>query len=286
MLLQIIISGLLLGGVYAIVGLGFSIISGVMKILNFSHGALIMLGAYSTYWIHNITGIDPLLTLPLTIIILFIFGFITQKILINKIVKAPTFMTLILTFGLEMVLVNAAMVLWTPNLRSIIAPYTGLSINFGSAKVSVVRLIVFALAIIITIGLYFFMNKTKYGKAINATRMDIDAALLNGIDISWVYAFTFGIGAALAGAAGSLMAIILPFSPTLGSLFSTKAFAICILGGFGSMAGPLLGGILMGIMETAGVAFLGPGYQDAIPFGVMLLFLIFKPKGLLGKEYY
>lgn len=286
MLLQIIISGLLLGGVYAIIGLGFSIVSGVMKILNFSHGALIMLGAYSTFMLTRVLGIDALLTLPITMGILFVVGVIVQKLVINRIVKAPTFMTLILTFGLDMVFVNLAMLIWTPNLRSIVTPYTGVSIDIFSAKVSVVRLIVFALAILITIGLYFFMNKTTFGKAINATRMDLDAAQLNGIDISWIYCFTFGIGAALAGAAGALIAIIMPFSPTLGTLFSAKAFAICILGGFGNMAGPLLGGILMGIMETAGVSFLGSGYQDAIPFGVMLFILIFKPKGILGKEYY
>lgn len=286
MLLQILISGLLLGGIYAIIGLGFSIISGVMKILNFSHGALIMFGAYCTFWINRIMGIDAFLTLPITMLIMFIVGMIIQKLFINRIVKAPTFMTLILTFGIDMVLVNIAMLLWTPNLRSITAPYTGMSVNVLSAKVSVVRLIVFALAILITVGLYLFMNRTLLGKAINATRMDIDAAKLNGIDTSRIYSLTYGIGAALAGAAGGLIAIIMPFAPTLGQLFSTKAFAICILGGFGNMAGPLVGGILMGLMETAGVSFIGAGYQDAIPFAVMLFILIFKPKGILGKEYY
>jgi len=283
---QILISGILLGGLYAVVGLGFAIISGVLKILNFSHGAVIMLGAYVTYWSFVSLGIDPIVSIPIAVVILFLFGFIIQKYIINYIVRAPIFMTLILTFGLDMIIVNAAILMWTGNIRTIVTRYSDMSFSLGNALVPFSRFFVFTLAVGITIVLYLFMTKTKIGRAINATRMDMDAAKLVGVDINTVYAFTFGLGTALAGAAGAMVAMISPISPNLGVMFSTKAFAICILGGFGSMVGPLIGGLLMGLLETAGVFLLGPGFQDAIPFALLVLVLIIRPKGILGKEYY
>lgn len=286
MLIQILISGILLGGLYAVIGLGFSLISGVMKILNFSHGALIMLGAYAAYWIFTLFHIDPFLSIPLVMILLFAFGFIVQKFVINYIVRAPIYMTLILTFGLDMVIVNGALLAWTGNIRSVVTTYSGSNITLGDANIPIARLMVFVVAVVITCLLYVFMTKTKMGRAINATRMDIDAAKLAGVDISLVYAFTFGLGAAMAGAAGALVTLLSPISPNLGLLFSAKAFAICILGGFGNMAGPLVGGLLMGLLETAGVFVLGAGYQDAIPFALLVLVLIVRPLGILGKEYY
>lgn len=281
-----IISGLLLGGVYAVVGSGFALVSGVMRILNFSHGALIMFGAYITYWLNTLYGVDPLLCLPLSMLGMFAFGYCMQRGIINYIVRAPLFMTLILTFGLDMVMVNLAIVLWTGDIRSIVIPNAGHNIVFGSVSIPMIRLIVFGISIAIAIGLFLLMGSTKIGKAISATRMDIDAARLVGVRITHVYAFTFGIGAALAGAAGCLLAILLPISPNMGAMFSAKAFAICILGGFGHMFGPLLGGMVMGILETAGVMLFGAGYQEAISFGILILFLVFRPLGLMGKEYY
>lgn len=286
MLLQVLISGLLLGGMYAVIATGFSLISGVMKILNFSHGALIMIGAYVTFWLTYGFGINPILTIPLSMIILFIIGYFVQKYLINYIVRAPIYMTLILTYGLEMVLINAAMIMWTGDLRTTVVPYAGQSISFMGARIPIVRLIVFIIALLITIFLYLMMGKTKLGRAINAARMDLDACKLVGINIPLIYAFTFGLGAAMAGAAGSLLAMLGPISPEMGVLFSSKAFAICILGGFGNMLGPLIGGLLMGVIEASGVMLLGAGYQDAIPFILLIFVLLIRPRGILGKEFY
>jgi len=286
MSLQAVISGLLLGGIYALVASGFSLITGVMKILNFSHGALIMLGAYSTYWLTTLLGIDPLLTIPISMAIMFVIGFLLQKYLLNLIIRAPIYMTLIFTFGLDMVFVNFALVLWTGNMRAVPVPYAGANFAFLGATVPVIRLIAFIIALVVTALLYLGMEKTHFGKAITAARMDLDAAKLVGVNIPKTYAITFGIGAALAGAAGSLLSLLGPISPNLGVLYSGRAFAICILGGTGSMIGPLVGGLIMGLFETIGAGYIGAGLKDAIPFTLLILFLILRPRGLFGKEYF
>lgn len=286
MSLQAVISGLLLGGIYALVASGFSLISGVMKILNFSHGALIMLGAYSTYWLTVTLGIDPLLTIPITMVIMYIFGFLLQKGVVNLIVRAPTYMTLIFTFGLDMIIVNAAIVLWTGNMRTVPVLNAGANVSLLDAVIPVTRLIAFGVAILVTVVLYFLMGKTRFGKAITAARMDLDAAMLVGVNIPNTYAKTFGIGAALAGVAGSLIAMLGPISPNLGTLYSVRAFAICVLGGTGSMIGPLVGGLIMGILETIGANYIGAGLKDAIPFAILVFILIIRPRGIFGKEFF
>ncbi len=286
MSLQALISGLLLGGIYALVASGFSLISGVMKVLNFSHGALIMLGGYSTFWLTQKFGIDPFITLPITMVLLFILGFLVQKYLLNLIVRAPNYMTLIFTYGLDMILVNVAIFLWTGNIRTVQIAYAGANISILGASIPLIRLITFIIALLVTAALYFAMEKMRFGKAITAARMDLDAATLVGVNIPNTYAVTFGIGAALAGAAGALLSMLGPISPNMGALYSTRAFAIYILGGSGSMVGPLVGGLLMGVIETIGARYIGAGYKDAIPFILLLLVLIIRPRGIFGKEFY
>lgn len=286
MSLQAVISGLLLGGVYCLIASGFSLISGVMRILNFAHGSLIMLGAFATYWFTASFGFEPLLTVPVSMILLFIFGYFLQRYVLNLIVRAPTYMTLIFTYGLDMVIVNIALVLWSGNVRQVPTSYSITSISFLGASIPFVRLVAFGVAVGVTVLLFYVMGKTRFGKAITAARMDLDAARLVGVNIPKTYAITFGIGAALAGAAGSLIALLGPISPNLGALYSTKAFAICILGGTGSMIGPLLGGLIMGVIETIGIAYIPTGLKEAIPFAVLIFVLVFRPRGILGKEFY
>ena len=286
MSLQIVISGLLLGGMYALIASGFSLINGVMKLFSFCHGALVMVGAFVSYWAVSLLGINPFLTIPISMAVMFVLGYLIQRGIINFVVRAPIFMTLILTFGLDMVLMNAALLLWTGNLRTMTVPLSGVSIQFLDARIPVIRLVAFGIAIAVTIGLYVLMSKTRFGRGINAARMDIDAAQLVGVKIPQVYAITFGLGTMLAGAAGSLLAMVGPISPSMGVLFSIKAFAICILGGSGSMWGPLVGGLLMGLLETTGVAIFGAGYQEAVSFFILLVVLIVRPRGIFGKEYF
>jgi branched-chain amino acid transport system permease protein len=285
-ILQILISGLLLGGMYSLIASGFSLINGVMKIFNFGHGALVMLGAYITYWATVLLGINPLLTIPVSMGIMFVLGYVIQRGMINFIVRAPLFMTLILTYGLDMLFVNLALLMWTGNVRTTPVPYAGRSLQFFGASIPLIRLLAFFVALVVTLGLHLLMRKTRFGRAINAARMDIDAAKLVGVKISGTYALTFALGSLLAGVAGSLLSLVGPITPSMGTLYSAKAFAICILGGSGSMLGPLAGGLLMGFFETAGVAVFGAGYQEVVSFMVLLLVLIVRPHGIFGKDYY
>jgi len=283
---QMIASGILLGGVYGCVAVGFSVITGVLKIFNFAHGAFIMLGAYTTWLVTSRLGVDPFLGMPVAMAVLFLLGYLVQRYLINRVIRAPLYMTLILTFGLDMAIVNAATLKWSGNLRSVVARYASASLHVAGVSLPGIRVSAFVAALVLTALLFFLMDRTRVGKAINATRMDLDAAKLVGVDSAKVYAITFGIGTAMAGAAGCLISMLSAISPSMGSTFSSKAFAICVLGGFGHMAGALAGGIIMGLLETVAAVAVGPGYQEAVAFAVLVLVLVLRPKGLLGREYY
>jgi branched-chain amino acid transport system permease protein len=283
---QILSNGLLLGGLYAIVAMGFSIVWGVMNLINLAHGAFIMLGAYITFWLFELWGIDPFLSIPVSMVILFVAAYLVQRYVINLVVKAQVFMTLILTFGLEILIMNLSTVAWTGNYRSVTTLYSGANIEIGPLIIPSVRLSIFLIALGITAGLYFFISKTKTGNAIKATSLEKEAAQLVGIEIGQMYAITFAIGGALAGAAGSLLAIISAISPYMGGPYTLKAFVICVLGGLGSMIGLIIGGITLGIAESVGTLLLGPGYADAISFVILVVILAVRPEGLLGKKFF
>jgi branched-chain amino acid transport system permease protein len=285
-IIQVIVNGVLLGGLYACVAIGFSIVWGVMNLINLAHGSMIVLGAYLTYFINSNTGIDPFLIIPISGGLLFLVGYVLQAYLINLIVSASTFMTLIFTFGLDMLMINVFLVLFTADLRSLTLPYTHEIIHIFGVGMPVGRLIVFILAIALTIGLSLFLNRTRTGRAIKATSFDREAASVSGIDISRIYALTFAIGAMMAGMAGSLIAVIYSFSPVTGDSFTMKSFVIVVLGGLGSMQGAILGGIVLGVAENLASYLLDPGYRDAIGFGLLVLTLVLRPEGLLGKKYF
>ncbi|HEY7676942.1 MAG TPA: branched-chain amino acid ABC transporter permease [Candidatus Methylomirabilis sp.] len=286
LLLQVGINGILLGGIYACVALGFSLVWGVMNIINVAHGAFLMLGAYVTYWAFTAWRLDPILSIPLSVAALFAFGYAVQWGIINRIVRAPLFMTLVLTFGLDMLIVNLALLAWEANYRTVAPWYAPLSLAAGGVIIPVSRLAIFVVSLVITAALYLFLSRTRMGRAIQATRMDLDGAQLVGVSIGRIYAWTFGISAAMAGAAGSLLAVVTPVSPIMGASFLGKAFLVCVLGGLGNMAGALLGGVILGLFETGAAVAFGPGYQDAASLVLLLLVLVIRPAGLLGRAYY
>lgn len=286
LLLQVGINGILLGGIYACVALGFSLVWGVMNIINVAHGAFLMLGAYVTYWAFTAWRLDPFLSIPLSVAALFAFGYAVQWGIINRIVRAPIFMTLVLTFGLDMLIVNLALLAWKANYRTVAPWYAPLSLAAGGVIVPASRLAIFAVSLIITGALYMFLSRTRMGRAIQATRMDLEGAQLVGVSIGRIYAWTFGIGAAMAGAAGSLLAVVSPVSPIMGAAFLGKAFLVCVLGGLGNMAGALVGGVILGLFETGAAVAFGPGYQDAASLVLLLVVLVIRPAGLLGRAYY
>ncbi len=282
--IQVIINGLLLGGLYALMAVGMSLIWGVNNVINLAHGALIMLGAYATFWMFTLYHIDPFLSIPISFALLFVLGFLIQKYIINFVIRAKMFITLLLTFGLDILITNIAQKAWTSNFRQTSPTYASSSISFGLITIPYVRLAVFVISIVIIFALYLFLKKTKTGQSIRAVSQDIDAAKLMGIDVGNTFALTFGIGAGLAGMAGSMLGVLMPITPQMGGILTLKSFVVALLGGLGTVFGSLAGGIFLGLAETIGSFHLGAKYADIIIFGILVLTLIVKPTGILGKK--
>jgi branched-chain amino acid transport system permease protein len=286
MMLQTLVNGILLGGLYACIGVAFSLLYGVMNLLNLAHGSLIMIGGYISVFAFQRLGVDPFLSLPLSMVCLFIIGYLIQRIIINRVVDANIFMVMILTFGVDLILVNVALLLWSADYRTLNTPYSSLNFQAGPVVVPVVRLAVFCAAVLLTVALALFMRFTGTGQAIQATALDRYAARLIGIDVMQIYALTFGISAALAGAAGTLLAMIMPIYPEFGGPLTLKAFIVAVLGGLGGLYGALIGGVLLGVVELAGAYVIGPSYQVGIGVAMLLAVLIFRPQGILGKRFF
>lgn len=286
LLAQALVNGILLGGLYACIAVGFSLIWGVMNLINLAHGSFVLLGAYVTATINQAFGLDPFLTIPISGGALFAIGYVIQRGLINLVIERSVFTTLIFTFGLNMLLVNLMLLAFTADLRGITVPYGGMVWQLGTVRVPYTRLGVFVVALLLTALLAFFTNRTRLGAAIKATSFDVDAARLIGIDVGHIYALTFAIGAAMAGVAGSLIAVNLPFSPVLGDFYTMKAFVVVVLGGLGSIPGALAGGMVLGITDNVASVVLDPGYRDAVSFTLLLLVLVLSPRGLFGKRFY
>ncbi|HYL43745.1 MAG TPA: branched-chain amino acid ABC transporter permease [Ktedonobacteraceae bacterium] len=285
---QVLVNWLLLGSLYAAVALGFSLVWGIMNIVNLAHGAFIIVGAYTAFWLYTQLHIDPYIGIPLTMAILFTIGWIVQYIAINRVIRAPLLVTFLLTFGLNLLIADLVQQFFSSDLRSINTAYAGNGLDIGSTHIAFDRLIAAVIAVLLTAALNYFLTRTRTGNAILATGMDRDAARLMGISIRNTYALTFAIGAALAGAAGAMLAELYPFDPSGGGTFTLRAFVIVVLGGLGTPWGALAGGLVFGLAETVVplIPGIGPGYDDAIAFTVLVAVLIFRPNGLLGKPFY
>lgn len=284
-LFQTMASGLLTGGIYALIGIGLTIIFGVMRVVNFAHGALVMVGMYSTYFLHTSLRIDPFLSLLVVMPVMFAGGAIIQKIFIAPVLRAPERNQILLTEGLSIILINTALLAFTANYLTMTTSYAGASFQLGGVSLSKPQMAAFGIAIIITGAVYLFLMRTSVGRQIRAAAQDAEAAQLLGINIKRIQALTFGLGVAAAGAAGSLlMPIYYRVEPNAGSPFTLKAFVVVVLGGMGSVTGALAGGILLGIAEALGAVYISTGYKDVVGFIIFLLVLTLKPSGLLGKS--
>ena len=286
MSLQVVINGLLLGGLYACVAMGFSLVYGVMNIVNVAHGALIMLGSYVTYWLFYFYGVDPFLSIIPAMVALYVIGYIIQRFFMNRVLETGPFITLILTFGFQWLLINSALVAWTGDYRAVTPSYAGRGFTFGSLIVPYARLGVLLVAIASTVVLQLFMSRTKLGNAIKATALNREGAQLCGVDINRIYAITFGIGAALAALAGSAATMVYTLTPWIGQPLLGRAFVVTVLGGLGSFIGPLVGGLILGLAETIGAATFGTSYQEAISFIILVLILAIRPQGVFGKRFF
>ncbi len=285
---QIIVNWLLLGGFYAAVALGFSLVWGIMNIVNLAHGSLVIVGAYVAYVAFTTYHIDPFVAILASMITLFIIGWVIQYVAINRVIRAPFLVTFMLTFGLDLLITDIMQQLFSSDLRSINASYAGSGFSLGSIRIPFVSVGILVIAVVLTWALNYFLSHTRTGNAILATGMDRDAARLMGINIARIYALTFAIGAALAGASGAMLAQVYPFTPSDAGTYTLRAFVIVVLGGLGTPWAALAGGMLFALAETAlpllpGV---GPGYENVIAFGVLVLVLIVRPTGLLGKAFY
>jgi branched-chain amino acid transport system permease protein len=283
-LAQILINGILLGGLYACMAIGFSLVWGVLNLINLAHGSMIILGAYVTYYAHATMGIDPFLTIPVAGAVLFALGFLLQKHLLNLVVGVSVFLTLVLTFGLDMVLINLNIAVFSADVRSITTPYSGMGLELGEIKVPYTRLAVFAIALALTGALSVLLNRSRPGRAIRATAQNPLAAQALGVDTPRVYALTFGLGACMAGMAGSLLAVVSAFSPVVGATLTMKSFVVVLLGGLGNIPGTIVAGILLGVVENLVSGFWDPGYRDVISFALLVLLLVLRPHGALGKR--
>lgn len=285
--LQAAAYGMVQGGLLALVAVGFSLVWGVMNVINLSHGALAVTGAYLAWQLNLHLGLDPFLAVPLVAVALFVFGYAIQRGLINLVINAPIFLTLLLTFGLSLVILNILQLAFTADDRTIDTAYASQSFVIGTVNIPYGRLAACLLAVVITIALAAMMTRSRLGHAIGATGMDRGAARLMGIRARHVYAVTFGISAALAGVAGTMIATVGSFNPTTtpGQL-TLDAFVISVLGGLGNMYGALVGGFVLGVAESVGGLLLTGTWVNAIAMAVLIATLLIRPSGLIGKAQY
>lgn len=279
-LLQAIVSGLLSGGVYALIGVGLNLIFGVMKIINFAHGSLLMLGMYSTYWLFTFFKIDPYLSLAITVPLLFLIGVIIQKMLINPIIEYPENNQLVLTMGVMLFLENLALFLWGPDFRTVKVSYVGTVLSLSIVRVNLLRFIAFAGGLLLALLLYIFLKKTDMGKAIRASSEEREGAFAVGISVKRVHLISFGMGTACVGAAGTLITPFFYLSPHVGHLFLLTAFMVVVMGGMGSFIGAIIGGFIIGLTESLGAVMLPGSVGQIIPFSLFVIVLLFKPTGL------
>jgi branched-chain amino acid transport system permease protein len=281
--LQVLVNGLALGGLYACIASGFSLVWGVLNVINILHGSLIVLGGYLAFFAHRWTGLNPFLLAPIVGLAVFGLGFIVQRIVITPVMGRPVLITLVLTFGLNLFLDNLMLSLFSADYRKIILdPPLGV-FEFGGIVLPADRLYATAVGLLLVGGLWLLLRSTQLGRAIVAVRMDPDAASLMGIDVFRTYAIAFALGAFMAGAAGALLGAIFPISPLSSSGYLGKAFVICVLGGLGSIPGVVVGGFALGVIESFGALALGPEHALTVAFVLLLALLAFRPSGLLGR---
>jgi len=281
--LQILANGVLLGGLYTLMALGLALVWGVLNIVNLAHGALIMLGGYACYYLFTLWHIDPFAALPIVAIGLFGIGYAIQRCILNFVIKAPIFNTLLITFGLEVVFTNLAQLGFSADFRTINPSYAGSDVTVAGITFPLVRVAAFVIALGLTGAMWLCLLRSRIGRAIRATAQNLTAARLYGVEPRHLYAITFGLGAASAGAAGGLYGVVSQINPYIGATLTAKSFAISIIGGLDSPLGVIVGGLALGIVESLTALYIGPTFTNVASFGILVLILIIRPTGLLGR---
>ncbi len=281
-LVQQIVNGLLIGFIYSLIAIGLTLIWGVMNIVNFAHGDFLMLGMFTSFWLYTLYGVDPLFSIPVCTVLLFILGLLIYRYIVSKVMKGPMLAQLVVTFGVSIFLANLAVFLWTPDFRLIEKPLLHGTWDIGDIKLSVPKFVSTIGSVIVSLFVFLFLKRTKTGKAILATEMDREAALLMGINTERINSISFALGSALVGIAGAFLSTYYYIHPQVGGTFGLIAFCVVALGGFGSIEGAFIAGIIVGLAQTLGGFFIDPAYKYAIVFLIYLITVWIRPQGLLG----
>lgn len=283
---QALINALLTGGLYAALGIGLSLVYGVTKVINAAHGAYIVLGAFLAWAAWSGWGIDPFVTIPFLLVVGFILGYIVQRMFVNAVVKRSALMTVAMTFGIDLVIVTAILVVWGADLRIVNVDYAAAGFTFLDARVSWVRLIIFGVALGMALALELVIRSTRLGAQIRAVSQDRPAAELLGIDVGHTYGVAHGLAAAVACGAGAMVAMIAPLQPFLGVSLLLLSFAVVVLAGFGPIAPVMVAGVVLALSEQLAGLYLGTEYQRLAIFVVYLAVATLRPHGLFGRRFY
>lgn len=281
--IQYFLNGLIIGGAYALIGIGLTLILGIMNVVNFAHGEMYMLGAYFLFTFFSKMGVNFFLSILLAILAVMSIGFLFEKGILKPLRRRSIDTVMLSMIGLSMFMQNIAMLIWTPVPESIRSPLPMEAFTLGGLYFLPQRILVICVALLLVLLTHLLLRKTKLGKAMRATFQDLEAASLMGIRIDRIYSFTFVLGAGLAATSGALLGPIFTVHPYMGNLANLKAFAIVIIGGLGSFAGAVAAGLLLGVFESLGAAYVSSGYQDAVGFILLIIILIKRPTGLFGK---
>jgi branched-chain amino acid transport system permease protein len=282
-LLQQIVNGLVSGSIYVLMALGLTMIFGVLSIINFAHGEIYMLGGYFTYTLCVLLGVPYLLAMVLAMIAVGMIGIVVEKTLFKPLRGTYFLNTLLVSLGLSIVLQNVVLLLWKPDPRKIPVPYGRDVIEFLGISITLQRFLVIVVTAVLCLCIYYFIKKTKIGKCMRATAQEPEGAALIGVDIDRVFSVTIAVGSLLAAAAGSMIGAIFVIEPAMGIVPVLKAFIVVIVGGFGSLFGALMAGLLLGLTESFAGAYVSSTYMDVISFVILILVLLFRPEGLFGK---
>ena len=282
-LVQTIINGLLIGGLMALGAIGFTLIFGVMGVLNLTHGAVVVLGGYIAYFAWTLFGIDPFLSVPLSIATMFALGYLYYRAIVQRVIGRDDLVILLVTYGVALIVRNVLEITLTANSRSINPPYANEALTLAGITIPVVRLAALLISIVLIAAVFLLIHRTKFGLAVRATAEDSTNARLCGIDIERIYAITFGLATAISAASGSLIGIVLPFSPSSELFWTLNAFVVVVLGGLGSLVGSLVGGLALGLFNSFTTQYIGSTYVQLVSFSILILVLLVRPQGLLGR---
>ncbi len=279
-----VVSGILIGSVYSLVGMGLALIWGIMDVINFAQGDYMMLGAFITYWAFTLAGVDPLLSVPLSFLVTFALGVLTQRVVIERVLDAPMVSQITATFAVLLMIRYGAEAAFGPYTKRIYVPYADVIFRFGTISLQLPRLIAFFVSLGVAVAFYVFLKTTYTGVALRAVSQNRMAAYLMGINVRKMYWIAFGIGVGISAVGGTLVATFLPIHPEMGGFYALIAFIVVVFGGFGSVFGAYISGIIIGVTESVSALFISPSLKDVVAFLLFIAIILVKPTGLFGTE--